>query len=389
MTDLPMLYDAFAIPAGRIFQTELDRSVAGTVMLATLLLTLALIMSADTATTAHADSIVSSRPPRIMVLPILFSSPDTRWAVGVLPQVVFELGEDARSSSVRMDAFYTQNRQFTVRVRPTLWLREDRYVASANVALKRWPTVFYGLYSPPTSEFSESYTELFVESAVEGARRVAPGLYTGLRHDYRRSRLRDMDPAGELPRGTIPGSIDGATSSIGVFVRLDDRDHDFYPADGGYYQFTLKTALPELGSDYRYSAAEFDVRRFFAILQSHVIAAQAVVRLTDGNVPFQLMPGVGSVLRGYPTARYVGGDLIAVQAEYRIVPVIWRVGLVGFVGAAQIAPSIREFSFDDVKHMVGLGARVQLSKQDAINIRWDFGFGLKSSGDYLDLGEAF
>jgi hypothetical protein len=113
------------------------------------------------------------------------------------------------------------------------------------------------------------------------------------------------------------------------------------------------------------------------------------VRLTEGNAPFQLMPGVGSVLRGYSTARYVGADLVALQAEYRVVPLFWRLGLVGFLGAAQVAPSISEFSLAEVKYMIGVGARVQLSRRDAINIRWDFGFGLKSSGDYLDLGEAF
>jgi outer membrane protein assembly factor BamA len=343
----------------------------------------------DTADTAVIDSTHQSLGARFIVLPIVFSSPDTRWAGGVLPQVVFETGQGGRSSTIRMDAFYTQNRQFTIRLRPTLWLRQDTYVLGANAAFKKWPTNYYGLYSPADSEFKEPYTELFVESSLEAARRVAPQLYLGLRHDYRRSRLRDVATDGELVQGTTPGSDGGTTSGIGLIVRYDDRDHDFYPSGGGYYQLSVKTAQKFLGSDYRYSAIEIDARRYYSPGGPHAIAGQAVVRLTEGNAPFQLMPGVGSVLRGYSTARYVGADLVALQAEYRVVPLFWRLGLVGFLGAAQVAPSISEFSLAEVKYMIGVGARVQLSRRDAINIRWDFGFGLKSSGDYLDLGEAF
>jgi outer membrane protein assembly factor BamA len=343
----------------------------------------------DTVDTASVDSTQLSHGARFIVLPIIFSSPDTRWAGGVLPQVVFETGQGERSSSIRMDAFYTQNRQFTVRLRPTLWLQHDQYVLGANAAFKKWPTNYYGIYSPANAELKEPYTELFVENSLEAARRVAPQLYVGLRHDYRHSRLRDLTTDGELVRGEIPGSFGGTTSGVGLIVRYDNRNHDFYPSGGGYYQLSMKTAQRFLGSDYRYAAVEIDARRYYSPGGPHAVAGQAVVRLTEGDAPFQLMPGVGSVLRGYSTARYVGADLIALQAEYRVVPLFWRVGLVGFVGAAQIAPTISDFSFNEVKYMIGVGARVQLSRQDAINIRWDFGYGLKSSGDYLDLGEAF
>jgi outer membrane protein assembly factor BamA len=338
---------------------------------------------------SDADTVAVSTRPRLVVLPILFSSPDTRWAAGVLPQVTFHLPGATRPSSARVDAFYTQNSQFTVRVRPTLWFANDSYSAGLNAAWKRWPTTFYGVGSPAENAQKEGYTEHLLEANTHVVRRVATSVYAGLQYDVRYSRLSDLDPAGRLTTGEITGSGSGMTSSLGVVARYDTRDHDFFPTSGGWYQVVARAAGPALGSDYSFSSVEMDLRRYASISTRQTVAVQMLVRMTAGDAPFQAVPAVGSVFRGYETSRFIDSNLLAVQAEYRFVPVISRVGFVGFAGLGQTTRRLSDIGTSDLKYVVGGGLRVQISRQDRVNLRWDYGIGLDSAGDYLDLGEAF
>ena len=102
-----------------------------------------------------------------------------------------------------------------------------------------------------------------------------------------------------------------------------------------------------------------------------------------------MLPGVGRELRGYSSVRFVDRSVVALQAEYRIVPVWWRLGLTLFGGVAEIADTLDSFSFREPKWAVGVGIRFLLFRVEKITIRQDFGFGRDSSGDYLDLNEAF
>lgn len=54
---------------------------------------------------------------QVMILPIIFSSPDIRLALGVLPQVVFRSSTSDNPSSIRMDAYYTLNKQYHLLLR--------------------------------------------------------------------------------------------------------------------------------------------------------------------------------------------------------------------------------------------------------------------------------
>jgi outer membrane protein assembly factor BamA len=355
---------------------------------ALLLLTLLLLPASAAPALSSGMVLADSTRPRLIILPIVFSSPDTRLAGGILPQVVFRMPGAGRESSFRADAFYTMNGQFTVRLRPTLWFRDDDYAATANVAWKKWPTTFYGIGSGADRDIEEAYTERFVEAGLSAMRRLSHGLYAGVQYDLRHSRL-DLEPGSRFGDGSVTGDAGGASSSLGLSLRYDTRNHDFYPTGGGWYQFIARTAAPATGSDYRFSSAELDVRQYASLSDRQTLALQAVVRVTGGDPPFQVLPAVGSVFRGYMTPRFIDANLLAVQAEYRIVPLVWRFGLVGFAGVGQTTRRLEDLSTRDLKYVLGAGLRFQMSRRDAINIRWDYGFGLDSSGDYIDLGEAF
>ena len=51
-----------------------------------------------------------------------------------------------------------------------------------------------------------------------------------------------------------------------------------------------------------------------------------------------------------------------------------RWGMVGFVGFGNVAPSISELGFDNLKSSWGIGLRYAAMPHERLNIRVDFGF---------------
>jgi hypothetical protein len=126
------------------------------------------------------------------------------------------------------------------------------------------------------------------------------------------------------------------------------------------------------------------------MFRTHVFAVQALFQTTSGTVPFMALPRLGSdsILRGYNSARYRDHSLAAAQVEYRL-PVWWRFGMVCFAGFGQVADKVGRLNLDEFKYSVGFGIRFRIDPKEGTNIRLDFGFGKRSSGNYLTGGEAF
>lgn len=94
-------------------------------------------------------------------------------------------------------------------------------------------------------------------------------------------------------------------------------------------------------------------------------------------------------MRGHYEGRYRDIDMLVTQAEYRVVPVWWRFGLVGFVGFGDVSDRLVHFRLDDTKYSVGWGIRYVLNRDEGITIRLDVGYCDDQSGVYLNILEAF
>ncbi|MDX1586298.1 MAG: hypothetical protein R3222_06120, partial [Balneolaceae bacterium] len=131
---------------------------------------------------------------RFMVLPILFSSPDTRLAGGVLPQVIFRTRSTDKPSSIRMDAYYTLNSQYHVRLSPTLWLKQGSMNITGTFSFKEWPTSFYGIGNNTFTDNQEKFSETLYETSVEATSHIGSDFYAGAGFSFTHS---DIDPHKE------------------------------------------------------------------------------------------------------------------------------------------------------------------------------------------------
>lgn len=337
---------------------------------------------------AQADSTAQLRGTWT-VLPILFSAPETGFGIGVLPQYVFRSAPRTRTSNVRMDAYYTQESQFNVTARTSIWLPGNRHRLRGTVQLREWPTSFYGIGNTFADSLTERYTERSLSASGDVHQQLRPGLYAGMGLDISHRVMQDREPDGQLADGAIAGSIGGQTIGLGAFLVLDTRDEVFYPTQGTLIRLGSRLYGRMMGADFGFTQHHLDARRYLRLFGSHVLVLQGTLRLSTGTPPFQMLPGVGEVVRGYPSMRYADRHLLAVQAEYRIVPLVWRFGVAVFAGAGQVAPALGDVAWRRFHVAYGAGLRVQIIRSEGINVRWDFGFGTNSSGDYLDLNEAF
>ena len=339
-------------------------------------------------TTAQVDS-TAQQQGAWTVLPILFSSPETGFGVGVLPQYIFRTAPETRASNVRTDAYYTQERQFNVTVRTGIWLPGNRHRLSGKIQLREWPTSFNGIGNTFADRLTERYTERSASISVEAQRRLGPGWYGGTNLDVSHRTLQNRESGGRLIRGTLPGSTGGQAIGFGAFLVLDTRDEVFYPTQGALIRLESRLYGRVAGADFDFTQHRLDARQYVRLFGPHVLAVQGVLRLSTGTPPFQMLPGVGHVVRGYPSMRYADRHLLAVQAEYRVTPLVWRFGVALFVGAGQVAHALDDVALRHFHVAYGAGLRFQIIRAEGINVRWDFGFGANSSGDYLDLNEAF
>ncbi len=351
---------------------------------------------AQGATVAPADSPVVEletkpfRRHRIFPLPIVFYTPETRWAGGAGALWTYRGRPEAKPISGSATFVYTQNDQVEMNLAAEGYSADGVYHGAAKLAGQRFPDVIYGLGNDSPESYSEEYTERELVAGVELKRRVAPGLYLGGSYGWSSLDLVDLAGGGPLSAG-IPGAEGGVVSQLGTRLLLDTRDHTFIPTRGVLLSATVRGAGGVIGGDHEFIAAGVDARQYFTVRPGHVVALQGIVTAATEGIPFQEMGTIGgqNLLRGYFGGRFRDRARLALQAEYRL-PVWRRIGVVAFAGAGQVAPTPAELGLGRFHAAGGAGLRLMLDPGEGINLRVDFGYGEGgASGVYITFAEAF
>lgn len=322
------------------------------------------------------------------VFPIMFYSDETSLAAGVMDQYFRQPYYSNKASALLIYGFYTLNRQYLFQIQPELYFRNDLWKIAGEMEYAYWPTTHFGIGNNISKSLSEDYTkkEIRIDLALE--KKMSPSLYLGLKYIFDRLSLSDLKPGGLLERNRPSGIEEGNISGLGLSASWDSRDNNINPRNGSYHQFSLMLHSADLGSDYEYRSYKFDLRFYFPVFHTNVLAIQNVLMSNRKDVPFQMMKSVGDLLRGYEENRFKGPSLHTIQLEFRM-PLFWRFGLVGFSGAGQVASEIRGFRYDRYHTAYGFGFRFALIPEKTLNARLDVGFGENDMTIDMKLLEAF
>jgi outer membrane protein assembly factor BamA len=343
------------------------------------------------------DSTAAEAPaddgPTLIPLPVVFYQPETGLGFGVTAILYYRMtpGDTiSPPSSLSPVAIYTTNKQIILGVWSEMYLAEDRWRVSSGISYSKFPNKFWGIGNDTPDSAEEDYTPRTLEMRAWPQRRIAAGWFAGFSATLIDRRLSEIQEDGLLESGLVPGAEDGQVVGFGGSLVRDTRSSTVYPRSGAYHQLLVEL-FPEVWiGDFGLGRYTLNLRGYFAVARTHVVALQAIGVATSGDPPFDMMPELGGeiLLRGYFQGRYRDRHLLALQGEYRL-PLFWRLGAAAFVGVGQVAPELSGFGLDRFWTSGGLGLRFLLAEDEGLNIRADFAFGEGSSAFYLSLGEAF
>jgi outer membrane protein assembly factor BamA len=332
----------------------------------------------------------SSQDSSFFALPVIFYTPETKLALGAGGGYYFRTHVSSKPS--RLDGFlmYTLRKQFRITLAPDVYFKNNVYRLQSSLGFSYFPDKFFGIGPDTTKDMEEDYVSRLYLFQLTFQRKLPLHLNAGLKFELGRSSLVEMEDNGLLSSGEIPGSKGGIVSGLGLYLNWDTRDNIYFPSSGSYHQSYVLFFRRAFGSDYHFTTYVLDLRKYFTFLASHVLAIQGYFSFISGDPPFQMMSLMGGQnnMRGYWTGRFRDKNLITVQAEYRI-PLVKRIGVVGFAGLGNVAERLSHFGQSDLKYSLGFGLRYAFNPKEKLNIRLDFGFTKEGSGFYVTATEAF
>jgi len=341
----------------------------------------------------NADGKTAPARGGFVIAPVVYYTPETRLAWGIVGIHYFRLGEamrSARLSHYRFNLIRTQNKQSVAQVDYELYLPGGRLLVDGMVKYSYFPDRFYGIGNRTLEEDREDFTSSNWRLQLNLQRRWGDFLFAGLHLERYDISMRESAGGGELAAGKVTGSAGGSISGLGVFLKWDSRDNTFSTARGSYAALFLNRFFPFLKGDFSYGQLAVDVRHYRPLGRAQTLAVQAVFRSVWGDCPFQALPMFGglNLLRGYYDGRYRDRNLLAVQAEYRR-PLWGRFGLCGFAGAAQVQEKVSLLALGGFHAAAGIGLRYKFNPRENLNVRLDAGFAGPTPAFYLTFAEAF
>ncbi|MBE0713894.1 MAG: BamA/TamA family outer membrane protein, partial [Candidatus Aminicenantes bacterium] len=311
----------------------------------------------------------------LIALPFIYYSPETKLAFGGGGILNFRAGrnkEQTRASTVWAFGTYTLARQFQIVVKPEIYFERNRFFLSGNLRYERTPQDFFGIGNDMPSTAKESYTPRIMTVQVGVKKKFLGHLFAGVQYDFEQMTMENVEPDGLLSSGSLTGSRGGLLSGFGISLDWDTRDGVLYPRKGVFFELTADTYGAGTGSDFSFTSLKLDCREYFHVAPDHVLALQAYIRSNSGDVPFHKLAMLGgeSLMRGYYKGRFRDKDILAVQAEYRVM-VTKRIGVVGFAGLADVFPDFSEFKLKTIKYSVGTGVRYMINKREGTTLRMD------------------
>jgi len=325
-----------------------------------------------------------------IVLPNVFTTPETGFAGGLAAAYYPGGGTGARPSSILASTTFTQKGQITAEFVPEVYLRDGGLWFKGEIRGAKYPDVFYGIGNGAPESAREDFTSRYLDVSALTRLEVKDGLWVGLDLRFRGEDVTEVEDGGQLAAGGVPGAGGATVFGAGPVLTLDTRDRVLQPRRGSFAEARWTAFRASSGLEGGFGAGTLDVRHFLPVGSGSVLALQAKGQLTSGTAPFTLLPRIGGskLLRGYREGRFRDDVLAALQAELRF-PLVWRFGGAVFGGVGEVASAVDAFPDPgDWARAAGGGLRFRLNDAGA-TLRLDWAVGREGSGLYVGFGEAF
>lgn len=328
-----------------------------------------------------------------LILPIAYSSPETRWGFGIAGTYFLRNNKnysEQRTSSLRGMGVYTLNKQIIVDCGITALFKNEDYILKVSNLYINYPDKFYGVGNNVRPDNFEFYTSHQLEIYPRILKRIYRKYYLGLQ--YRYCNLFDVKykQNGIFDNMNLLGESGGLSSGIGVLIDYDSRNNYFNSYRGSYLNISYMYYNKIVGSKFDYRLFTFDYRKYYAFYKLYVLAFQVYSNINYGQPPFRelALMGGNSLMRGVYKGMYRDRKYIASQVELRI-PIWQRFGAVTFAGIGEIGDKLANFDYYNAKLSYGVGLRFMAIPDERVNLRIDYAISKPTNGWYFTVTEAF
>jgi outer membrane protein assembly factor BamA len=338
------------------------------------------------------DSLKHKKRYMISGFPVLYYTPETRFAFGAAGICTFNFKNDslnAPRSSFNLGFAYTQNKQVLFYLPYFLFFKNRSYQLYGEIGYNKYFYNFYGVGNSQPKDYVEKYGVEFPRLRITGLKKVAPHFYAGLRYAFDKFSLFNLDTTAQLIKKEIPGSKGGIVSGVGAVVVYDNRDYIFYPSKGWFGELVVYRDDRITGSSFNYTRVALDVAKYLSY-KENILALNLYSIYSDSDLPFFQMGNLGGLkkMRGFYEGKYRDNNLLVFQAEYRR-HLFWLLGFTVFADAGQVTHRYDSFNNKDWRYTYGAGLRLMLDKAQRINLRIDAAVGNNKILPYFTIGEAF
>ena len=250
-----------------------------------------------------------------------------------------------------------------------------------------FPNYFWGVGFP--ADFNDAnktkYKKLETRVVAEWVWRVADNMYLGPSVDF--SYIGARNPENPLPWAGY--DLSTYSYGVGATYSYDTRDNLTGPTRGMYGQAAIKAYPAFLFNKHSFGNLELTYSYYKGVWKGGILAMRVHGMFSLGHdVPWGLVPYVGGSydMRGYFEGRYCDRNEADVTFELR--QHVWRRnGIAVWAGVGEVFPNFRSLRWDWLLPSYGIGYRWEFKKN--INIRFDLGFGRRSSNFIFSINEAF
>ena len=365
--------------------------------------------------------------------PAISYAPETKLTLGVIGYYYLELSDDlipTNLSNINFLAVYTTAKQTAVELQWDIFFPGNRWRSMGEAFFNRYPSRNYGLGNNASNlirELGEEGAEevlnylRFQSDIIRFApvflKQISPGLYAGISAELEYIYNVKILPSkfeyvgNSSAFSTIP--IESTFSGMGLQLSLDTRDYVLNPLKGHFISLSNLYYGRILGSTHSFQKIVFDARKYLNPTANHTLAIRGVLHYRSGKdaIPLRALSRVGgrNFIRGYFKGTFQNNHMAGFEMEYRF-PFwnhqisdpwwkIWkRLGVVGFLGGAQVFDHQKDFRFSQFNLAAGAGLRILFNQSSRVNLRIDYAIGFNKNGGgpgkrqtglYFFLGEAF
>ncbi|EHZ2573725.1 BamA/TamA family outer membrane protein [Vibrio parahaemolyticus] len=323
------------------------------------------------------------------VLPGPFVNPEQGFGIGVAAvglYTPYDWQKGEPYSTVTVTSYGSTSGSYGLGVNNRTYLHNDKIRLLGEAWISHTPGYYWGIGSDAAEndnnkvQYEGQRLQLSPKIAVE----VAPNTYAKLGWQWQSfNKLDGVD--GDV----LPSEVADATSS-GVLVGMeyDTRDFEPNPMKGQFLDIEWIANRDSLGSDEDYDNLIANYRLYQQWSDTTIVAMEVYSQSIFGDAPWfdYAQLGDDQRMRGYYQGQYRDKHQLSTQVEIRHT-ISGRHGVVGWLGAGNIAPTYHDLFESSWLPTVGVGYRFAFKAR--INVRVDLGVGKDSTGFYFQINEAF